>query len=443
MNRTAIGLALSLSLSVAARADVPKVLSFTGTLSDAAGNPVPDGDHDITFRFFQSVSSGTAFWQNVYPVQTVSGVFTALLGTNSVPLDPSLFAVDQVWLEIEVAGDVLVPRTRVVSVPYALAAASVDCDGCVQAAQVDLSEVQGRVSGTCSGGQAVGAVNENGTVVCVSAGGGLTPGPGIDISGGVISSTLAERSCPSPEKVCGFDAAGDRICCGDLADLGFMLPFDCPGTFKVHGWDSVGNPLCEAGGGGGGGVEQVLTGAGLTGGPIDTTSPMGTISIATGGVQTSMIAPSAVSETVGIADRWTMCRDPDPSMRDVCVITTAAVVLFERTVNTPGIYMFHVHLNSVTHDLQFGGYALGLQLNNATAFEAVDPDPSLGETWDYTFTVTTPPQSISRVFVYEKVAAGPETLEVKAWTNGGTATIEPYSDLGGYNAGMHVIALKR
>jgi hypothetical protein len=434
MNRTA--LVIALLASATARAAVPKVLSFTGTLADAAGVPVPDGSQDVTFRFFRSVSGGTAFWQNTYALQTVSGVFTALLGTNSAVLEPSFFATDQVWLEIEVAGDVLGPRMRVVSVPYALAAATLDCVGCVDGVQTNAAEIQARVTGTCSGGQAVGAVNQDGTGVCVSAGGTLVPGPGIEISTGIVSTSFAGSSCTPPDKVSGFDAAGDPICSPDLSGSA-TLNFDCPGTDKVHGWDAAGIPLCETDSGGmGGGVTQVNTGAGLTGGPITTT---GTVSIAPGGVLTSMIAPSAVSQTVGTADLFAECADP--MMSDACTIGSAWTVLFTRDVVDAGLYMFIVHLNVVSH-LTVGG-AFGLQLNNATANTPIDPD-DLFDTWDYTFPTGAPSLSITRTFIYEKFAAGLETIEVRGIANvAGTVIIEPYSSLGGHNAGMHVVHLKR
>jgi hypothetical protein len=439
MKRTA----LALLIASAAHAGVPKVFSYTGTLADAAGNPAADNSYGFTFRLFGTVTGGDPLWESTYNVPTVSGVFTALLGPNAVPLDPSLFARPQVWLEVEVEGDTLSPRLRVVSVPYALSAASLDCQGCVAADQVDPGKVQLRVSGTCGVGQAVAAINDNGTVVCINvgSGGGITAGAGIEVTSGVVSTSFADQSCPFGYKVDGFDASGNFTCSVD-ATGGSLAGFSCPNGQHVFGWDGSGATQCtDDTGGAGGGVTQITAGMGLLATPNPITST-GTLSIAPNGVQTSMIAAGAVSDEVGVADLGPLCTggtlDPDGT----CTIGMPTVVLFSRTILEAGLYLFFVHLDTVSTSA-VGGTALGLQLNNVTANVSVDP-ASFAETWDYDLVNTNDLRTIARTFIYDKTTAGLETLEIRAWTDGGVVTVAGYAmGLGGWGSGMHAIVLKR
>lgn len=109
----------ALSLPSIAAAQVPGGLTYAGRLTDD-GAPL-EGPHDVEFRVFDVLEFGTPLWEELHEgVVLTGGVFSAVLGDGDVsPLDPSIFDGSELWLEIEVDGDVYEPRTALRSVPYA------------------------------------------------------------------------------------------------------------------------------------------------------------------------------------------------------------------------------------------------------------------------------------------------------------------------------------
>jgi hypothetical protein len=264
----------TLLLALPARADAPSLLSYTGTLADGTGAPVADGSHSLTFRFFSAATGGTALWSETLDATTSGGVFTALLGAGT-PFDETILSQAQLWFEIQVESDVLAPRLRVTSVPYALMAGgaaiadSLSCNGCVQAQQIDLAEVQARVSGTpCSAGTAVTAIASDGTASCdttmIFAGSGTAPTAAHSdhVHTGLYLPAGTTVSCSDPvnEKVVAIDAiTGDVTCAADAnaayvsgAGISIAGPtiavsfagFSCTGTDKLTGFDALGDPVC-------------------------------------------------------------------------------------------------------------------------------------------------------------------------------------------------------
>lgn len=170
-------LTLLLGTTASAQA-VGTVFTYQGELRQA-GEPV-SSPHDFAFRLFDAADGGSqigsTLFQSAVPVQ--DGLF-------SVELDfgPGQFAGDAQWLQIALrpaGGDAyqnLLPRTAVTATPYALAALTA-LDGSVSSAsiaagavgssQIDATQVQRRVSGSCPEGQYLRAVAQNGTVTCGS-----------------------------------------------------------------------------------------------------------------------------------------------------------------------------------------------------------------------------------------------------------------------------------
>ena len=116
---------------------VPQLISYQGVLGDNAGQLVTDGNYDITFRIFGSVTGGSALHDETQVGVPVShGRFSVQIG--SVPGHPLLlpFTVPY-WLEIQVAPDVspLSPRIQFVSSPYAKMAETV-LDGAITSAKI-------------------------------------------------------------------------------------------------------------------------------------------------------------------------------------------------------------------------------------------------------------------------------------------------------------------
>src|SRR3990170_6461988 len=97
-------------------------LRFNGVLTDAAGDPIPEGNRTITFRIFdvEPVGTGTALWEETQVVTVKkSGRINVSLG-SVVPLTAGLFdGPDSLFLEIQVEAEVLTPRQELEKVPRA------------------------------------------------------------------------------------------------------------------------------------------------------------------------------------------------------------------------------------------------------------------------------------------------------------------------------------
>ena len=104
-------------------ADIPKIISYQGKVTDTGGNPIPDGTYDMQFSIWNQESGGFApLWMSgMHNVDVTDGIFSVLLGTvGTSPLDLE-FNVD-LWLDVTIEGDTQTPRQRLGSVGYAFMA---------------------------------------------------------------------------------------------------------------------------------------------------------------------------------------------------------------------------------------------------------------------------------------------------------------------------------
>lgn len=121
-------------------ASVPPLLNYQGTLRDNLGELVPDGNYSVTFRIWDSETSGNAVWQEGRLVAVQDGLFTVLLG-SIVPIPDSLFESPDRWIGLQVGLDAeMSPRQRLVSVPFAWQSLAADMADTARAAKsVDTS----------------------------------------------------------------------------------------------------------------------------------------------------------------------------------------------------------------------------------------------------------------------------------------------------------------
>lgn len=125
-------------LAVSAYATFPHLMNYQGRLDDANGDPVVDGSYSVTFRLFNTSSSGSALWSETQSVTTVDGVFSVLLGSiDTIP--EFVWYQDSAFLEIQPDGsDPVLPRSLISVVPYAWRAKNSDLIGGLSA--IDLEE---------------------------------------------------------------------------------------------------------------------------------------------------------------------------------------------------------------------------------------------------------------------------------------------------------------
>jgi len=111
--------------AIFAAADVPPFVNFQGTLTDTMGNPA-NGIYVMEFMFFRVPEFGVPAWAEPHPiVEVIDGLFRVALGSTS-PFPDGFFNDPDLWLEIIINGEILVPRTQAVSVPFGIKTASAD-----------------------------------------------------------------------------------------------------------------------------------------------------------------------------------------------------------------------------------------------------------------------------------------------------------------------------
>jgi len=109
-----------------AEADVPTLMQYQGFLTDEQGEPLND-TLSMTFAIYPDPNEAIVLWTETQTdVIVTKGLFNVLLGSVN-PIVDTVFAETERWLGITVAPDPeIVPRTRLVTVPYAYRVATVD-----------------------------------------------------------------------------------------------------------------------------------------------------------------------------------------------------------------------------------------------------------------------------------------------------------------------------
>ena len=122
--------ALAQAPNTASTSQLPRLVTFSGTVRDATG--VQAGVVGITFAFYKDQQGGAALWLETQNVAlSAAGHYTVSLGaTRPTGLPIELFQTAEArWLGITVAGQPEQPRVLLLSVPYALKAADAETVG--------------------------------------------------------------------------------------------------------------------------------------------------------------------------------------------------------------------------------------------------------------------------------------------------------------------------
>jgi len=102
-----------------ASAEIPRVISYQGRISDEEGNPVADGTYNMRFRIYDAETGGNLEWDSgVQSVALDGGIFNVLLGDAGQPALDMEFA-EEYWLVVTFNGVNQLPRQRLTSVGYA------------------------------------------------------------------------------------------------------------------------------------------------------------------------------------------------------------------------------------------------------------------------------------------------------------------------------------
>ncbi|MBK9256201.1 MAG: hypothetical protein IPM42_11995 [Saprospiraceae bacterium] len=109
-------------------------MSVQGTLKNAAGVTVADGERQLKFRIYNVPTGGVHLWEETATVNVVGGIYSYLIGSNvALPL-PQFANGTTLYLGIVAENFEMQPRTELAFAPYALgvnAAYKVICSGAV------------------------------------------------------------------------------------------------------------------------------------------------------------------------------------------------------------------------------------------------------------------------------------------------------------------------
>jgi hypothetical protein len=235
---------VALGISSNAAATVPDSMSFQGIALDPDGSPI-NGSRDVVIRIYDQPSEGVeVFAERHAATPFLDGVFHLGLGTGA-PLGgdfSSIWSSPSRWLEVEIAGEILSPRTRFDSVPFAQMCrfaeglTGIRSEDLVQTVSpgaglggggtgesvtlfVDFTQTQRRVSQNCPTGSAIRQINADGSVACQAAPAatgditGVTAGNGLTGGGASGDVTLSI----APGGVTSAAIAADTITAADIA----------------------------------------------------------------------------------------------------------------------------------------------------------------------------------------------------------------------------------
>ncbi len=112
------------AVATTALADVPRVISYQGRLTNNNGGPLA-GPVQLVVRFYDAASGGTVLFSETHAdVPLAKGVFSIQIGSQGGGVPDSALNSAETWLGISVDGGVeLTPRTRMGMVPFAAKAA--------------------------------------------------------------------------------------------------------------------------------------------------------------------------------------------------------------------------------------------------------------------------------------------------------------------------------
>ena len=102
---------------------VPHEINYQGWLGTADDTTGVTGTFTMVFKIYDAKTGGNNLWSETHEVQVSHGVFNVILGSSN-PIPAEIFTGAPLWLEISVAGEVLSPRQKLVSVGYAIHAES-------------------------------------------------------------------------------------------------------------------------------------------------------------------------------------------------------------------------------------------------------------------------------------------------------------------------------
>lgn len=177
MKNIFLSIAIVALFSLDILAQVPRIISYQGVLTDNQGNLLPDGNRTLTLKLYDNLFSAVPIYTESQTVPVVKGIFNVIIGsvnpiTNSINFDRAYFLGVSVDF-----GSELSPRTALTAAPYALRAERANVAETLAPGAggvvTSLNSSQGNISLVGSGGT---TVNQAGSTITISSqiGNGIT-----------------------------------------------------------------------------------------------------------------------------------------------------------------------------------------------------------------------------------------------------------------------------
>ena len=95
-------------------AQIPKLISYQGILTDNNGQVLTDGNYTITVKIFDALTGGNELWSEDHSITLFSGLFNIALGSNT---DLDLPFNQPYYISTTVDGTELLPRSAITASP--------------------------------------------------------------------------------------------------------------------------------------------------------------------------------------------------------------------------------------------------------------------------------------------------------------------------------------
>nr|MDA8243949.1 hypothetical protein [Elusimicrobiota bacterium] len=362
--KATLAVLMGLALLPAMAAAAPSYINYQGRLVDANGNPL-SGSYSITFNIYGVSSGGSAVWTEVQPAVTVdNGIFSAKLGSVTA-LPPSVFASDTRYLGVTIGSDAeMSPRVQLLSVPYAIYAAS--------AASVGSS---GQTVDISTGVNVTGNVNASGNVIAAKFVGDGSLLTGISASGSsiilpIVSTHIASGGVLNVNLGTGIDAA--KIGGGAVSNTVFAYLANVTSDVQTQ----LNSKLSSTGDGSGltGIIQSSATGTyplSITGNAATATtasSYSGTVNSTqlSGAIPAGLVDLSTV--TTALSGKLSNASSVPATLVDLSTVTTA---LSGKLSNASSVPTTLVDLSTVSAALALKADASGVLSNSATVNPAL------------------------------------------------------------------------
>jgi hypothetical protein len=122
-----LGLAIFFSTSISLAGYPPQELAFEGLLTNNLDNPIANDTVKMVFRIWDDKTVGNKRWEETQDnvITDKRGLFRTSLG-KLVAVPDTVLDCDSCWLEVEVDNQIISPRTKLLSGPYAFRVRSLE-----------------------------------------------------------------------------------------------------------------------------------------------------------------------------------------------------------------------------------------------------------------------------------------------------------------------------